>query len=167
MKFFYFLILFSLTGILLPNVRAQSQSKVGSLADVRFIEGHWKGTTGSTALEAVWSAPEGDNIIGFIRMMKEGKATLYELFAFEQTEQGPVALVKHFKPGLIGVEEKDKSDRYTFVEAGKGRAIFEKQGEPLRVLYEKRSEDQFVIALGKPQNGKWEFKDLFVFNRVK
>jgi gluconolactonase len=160
-----FLLLLCLTGTLLPW--AQAQQKTGSLSDVKFIEGHWKGMNGATALEAVWSAPEGDNIVGFIRMMKEGKATLYELFAFEQTAQGPVALVKHFRPGLIGVEEKEVSDRYSFIEASEGRAVFEKQGESLRVLYEKRSADQFVIALGRTQEGKWVFKDLFVFNRVK
>ncbi|CAN5910651.1 hypothetical protein BH24BAC1_BH24BAC1_08470 [soil metagenome] len=165
MKKHFFLPLLCLCLALLPA--AHAQQKAGSLSDVKFIEGHWKGMNGPTALEAFWSAPEGDNIVGFIRMMKEGKATLYELFAFEQTEQGPVALVKHFRPGLIGVEEKENSDRYTFVEASEGRAIFEKQGEPLRVLYEKRSADQFVIALGRTQEAKWVFKDLFIFNRVK
>lgn len=167
MKQFYFLCLFFLSASFLPEGYAQTQQKTGSLADVSFIEGHWKGNANGNSLEAVWTAPEGDNIVGFIRMMKNDKATLYEMFAFEQTEQGPVAMVKHFKPGLIGVEEKNVSDRYTFVEAGPGRAIFQKQGEELRVLYEKRSADQFVIALGRLQEGKWEFKDLFVFNRVR
>ena len=162
---FLFLLLLSTT--LLPVASAQTSPKTGSLSDVDFIEGHWKATAGDNLLEAVWSAPDGDNLVGFIRMMKDGKATLYEMFAFEQTQQGPIALVKHFKPGLIGLEDKDKPDRYTFLEAGKGRAVFEKQGEPLRVLYEKRADDQFVIALGKLQAGKWVFKDLFVFNRVK
>jgi hypothetical protein len=167
MKRFNLLLLLCFFATLLPEAYAQSGPKAGSLSDVSFIEGHWKGSANGNSLEAVWSVPEGDNMVGFIRMMKDGKATLYELFAFEQTQQGPVALVKHFKPGLIGVEEKEKSDRYNFVEAGKDRAIFEKQGEDLRVLYEKRSDDQFVIALGRPQEGKWVFKDLFVFNRVK
>ncbi|MBC7921778.1 MAG: hypothetical protein H7Z75_11915 [Ferruginibacter sp.] len=161
------LFLLLLSATLLPTARAQTSPKAGSLADVGFIEGHWKATTKDNRLEAVWSAPDGDNLVGFIRMMKDGKATLYELFAFEQTPQGPVALVKHFKPGLIGLEDKEKPDRYTFLEASKGRAIFEKQGEPLRVLYEKRADDQFVIALGKSQEGKWVFKDLFEFSRVK
>ncbi len=162
-----FLFLLGQLAILLPAAHAQTPSKAGSLSDIGFIAGHWKATAEGNPMEAVWSAPDGDNMVGFIRMMKDGKATLYELFAFEQTEQGLVALVKHFKPGLIGLEEKDKPDRYTFLEAGKGRAIFEKQGETLRVLYEKRPGDQFVIALGKLQEGKWEFKDLFTFSRVK
>jgi molybdopterin-guanine dinucleotide biosynthesis protein len=100
-------------------------------------------------------------------MMKDGKATMYEILAYEQSEQGLVSRVKHFKPGLLGQEEKDKSDQYNFVEAGKDRAIFEKQGEKLRILYEKRSDNQFVIARGSLQENKWVFKDLFVFNSVK
>lgn len=151
----------------MPEAYAQTLPKIGSLSDIRFIAGHWQATANGNALEAFWSAPAGDNIVGFIRMMKDNKATLYEMFAFEQTPSGPVAMVKHFKPGLIGVEEKEKSDRYNFVEAGKDRAIFEKEGEPLRVLYEKRSADQFVIALGRMQEGKWVFKDLFQFSRMK
>ncbi len=153
--------------LLFTQAHAQKGQQQGSVSDVSFIAGHWKGTHEGTALEAFWTAPSGDNITGFIRMMKEGKISLYELFAFEQTPQGPVAMVKHFKPGMLVVEEKDKSDRYVFVESREGRAVFEKQGEALRVLYEKRSENQFVIALGKQQEGKWTFKDLFVFNRVK
>lgn len=167
MKQFHILLLLCLFATLLPEAYAQTLQKAGSLSDIRFIEGHWQATADGKLIEAVWSAPAGDNIVGFIRMMKDDKATLYELFAFEQTEQGPVALVKHFRPGLIGLEEKDKSDRYHFLEAGKGRAIFEKQGEDLRVLYEKRSDDQFAIALGKPQEGKWVFQDLWQFSRVK
>ena len=100
-------------------------------------------------------------------MMKDGKADLYEILAYEKFEQGLVSLVKHFKPGLLGQEEKDKQDRYNFVEATKDRAIFQKDSGGLRILYEKRSADQFAIARGNEQDGKWVFKDLFVFNRVK
>lgn len=167
MKKCCFLLLFCLSTALFTEVSAQNKQKAGALSDIGFIEGHWKAMDNGKTIEAVWSAPAGDNMVGFIRMMENGKATLYELFAFEQTEEGPVALVKHFKPGLIGLEEKDQSDRYQFVEAEKGRAVFEKEGEELRVLYEKRPGDKFAIVLGKPQKGKWVFNDLWEFKRVK
>lgn len=159
-------ILMLFTG-LLPHAFSQAAKSAGSLTDIGFIQGHWKANHEGTTIEADWTAAEGDNIVGYMRMMKDNKATLYELFAFEQTPQGLIVLVKHFKPGLIGLEEKDKSDRYHFIEASKGRMVVEKQGEPTRVLYEKRAENQFVIALGKQQDGKWAFKDLFVFTKVK
>jgi hypothetical protein len=162
----YFLLL--LASILLSNVRAQAQPKEGSFADIAFIEGHWKATTaGGQSIEAVWLAPENDNILGFMRMMKGGKADLYEILAYEKSEKGLISLVKHFKPGLLGLEEKDKQDRYSFLEASKDRAVFQKDGGGLRILYEKRSADQFAIARGNEQDGKWVFTDLFVFNRVK
>ena len=157
-----------LVSVLLSESYAQTQPKGGSFVDIAFIEGHWKATTpeGRT-IEAVWLAPENDNILGFMRMMKDGKANLYEILAYEKSEQGLVSLVKHFKPGLLGQEEKDKQDRYNFVEATKDRAIFQKDSGSLRILYERRSADQFAIARGNEQIGKWVFKDLFVFNRVK
>ncbi|HVG13453.1 MAG TPA: DUF6265 family protein [Chitinophagaceae bacterium] len=168
MKHVYTFLLLLLISVLLQETYAQSGSKGGSCADLEFIQGHWKAITPEgRSIEAVWLGPEGDNILGFMRMMKGGKADLYEILAYEKTDQGLISLVKHFKPGLLGVEEKDKQDRYNFMEASKGRAIFEKDGGGLRILYEKRSADQFAIARGNEQDGKWVFKDLFVFNRVK
>ena len=104
-----------------------------------------KVTYNGGTIEASWTAPEGDNIVGFIRMVKDGKATLYELFAFEQTEKGPVAHVKHFKPGLISLEEKEVSDTYNFIEAKKNQALFEKDDISVRIIYERRTQNQLVI----------------------
>lgn len=158
------------TILLIGNLTAaysQSQSKNGSVADVAFIQGQWKATTAhGQTIEGVWLKPEGENILGFMRMMKAGKPDLYEILAYEQSDKGLVSMVKHFKPGLVGLEDKDKSDRYLFVEASKDRAVFEKEGEALRILYEKRSPKQFVIARGNKENDKWVFTDLFVFNKV-
>ncbi len=163
---FYFLAIFFLLTALIPAANAQTQNS-GKLSDLSFIEGHWKADTDDRSIEGVWLAPEGDNIVGFMRMMKDNKANLYEILAYEQTEKGLTSRVKHFKPGLLGQEEKDKSDQYNFLEASQGRAIFHKQGEEMRILYEKRSDNQFVIARGNLQENKWVYKDLFVFNRVK
>ena len=133
---------------------------------MKLLEGHWFGTFNGGPIEAFWSAPAGDNIVGFIRMMKDDKISLYELFAFEQTERGPVALVKHFKPGLIGQEEKDKPDRYVFLEGERNRALFEKDDASIRIIYERRLSDQLVIRRGAKKDASWVFTDLFVFNRA-
>ncbi|GAB4045944.1 DUF6265 family protein [Spirosoma litoris] len=155
--------LFSL--LVSTNLQAQS-SKTGSLADVAFMEGRWLGTFNGGPIEAAWIAPVGDNLTGFMRMMRDNKVTMYEMLIFEQTEQGPIVLVKHFKPGLIGQEEKDKSDRYRFIDAGKDKATFEKEDGSIRIIYEKRSANQLVIQRGQLKDGKWAFTDLFVFDRV-
>lgn len=158
LAFFFMVILFH---------HAQSQSKQGSISDIRFIEGSWKAKAEDRSIDAVWSAPMGENMVGYVRVMKDGVVTLYELFAFEKGEAGLVALVKHFKPGLIGVEEKEKPDHYDFLEASNGRAVFVKEGGAVRVLYEKRSVDQFAIVIGKMEAENWVYKDFWVFKRVK
>ena len=151
----------------LPEALAQVQARSGAVSDVRFIEGRWKAVAGDRSIDAVWSAPDGESIVGFVRVIRDDKVILYELFAFEQTAEGLVALVRHFSPGLVAREEKEKPDRYTFMEAGNGRALFQKHGEEVRVLYEKRSEDEFAIVIGRPEDGQWTFKDFWKFSRVK
>ena len=146
---------------------ATGQVSKGSISDVSFLEGRWQATPADRTVDASWSATGGNTIVGYVRVLKEGKIALYELFAFEETPDGLVVLVKHFKPGLVGVEEKDKADHYRFLESGQGRALFEKTSEPVRVLYEKRGDHQFAIVIGKPENGNWIFKDFWVFSRMK
>lgn len=164
MKNYFLPILFFLSAI---TVQAQTTAKTGTLADVSFMEGRWRGTFNGGPIEAAWIAPVGDNLTGFMRMMKDNKVSMYEMLIFEQTEQGPIVLVKHFKPGLIGQEEKEKSDRYKFIEAGKEKALFEKEDGSIRIIYEKRGKDQLAIQRGQQKDGSWAFADLFVFNRVR
>jgi len=146
-------------------------TKTGTLNDISFLDGRWKGTHNGGPIEASWTAPEANNIAGFIRMSKDDKPSLYELFAFEQTEKGPVAHVKHFKPGMISLEEKDISDTYNFIEAKKNQALFEKDDASIRIIYELRTQNQLVIQRGKLEDvaggvPKWVFVDLFIFKRI-
>lgn len=156
-----------LTLFVLSSMNAHAQTTpTGTLNDLKFLDGRWLGTYNGGPIEASWTAPAGNSIVGFIRMTKDEQPALYELFAFEQTEKGPVALIKHFKPGMISLEEKDVRDRYTFVEAKKNMALFEKDDITVRIIYELRTQNQLVIQRGKPENGKWIFTDLFVFKRI-
>jgi hypothetical protein len=146
---------------------AQAGATTGTIADVSFIEGSWKAVAGDRNIDAVWSVPNGENIVGYVRVVRNEKVALYEMFAFEQTQQGLVALVRHFGPGLIAREEKETPNLYHFMEAGNGWAMFQKQGEDVRVRYEKRSEDEFAIVVGRLKEGKWVFEDFWKFSRVK
>ncbi|MCF0072431.1 DUF6265 family protein [Dyadobacter sp. CY261] len=150
-------------ALILTATLSQAQ---GTLNDIAFLDGRWLGTYNGGPIEASWTAPKGNNIVGFIRMIKDDKPALYELFAFEQTEKGPVAMVKHFKPGMISLEEKDVADRYNFIEAKTNQALFEKDDASVRIIYERRSATQLVIQRGKKENDKWSFVDLFIFNKI-
>ena len=162
--------LFSILSVCLVTMSfsyAQTSSAKGKLSDLGFTEGSWKATVGERTIEATWLPEKENNIVGFFRMMNGGKPTMFELLVYEQTENGPVSLVKHFLSGLIGQEPIDKPISHRWIESGPGRVVFEKDGDPVRVLYEKKSTDQFVISLGKQDNGKWVFAPLFDFKRAK
>ncbi|WP_256002560.1 DUF6265 family protein [Pedobacter deserti] len=166
MKYVYLFILLSFAGLMPQGAKAQSTIK-GSFSDISFIQGHWTAKTASGQdIEAVWLAPKPDHMVGFMRMMRGDKIDLYEILAYEYTDNRLISMVKHFKPGLIGQEEKDKQDRYAFVEASKDRAVFQKEGGEMRVLYEKRGDKQFAIAIGNPKDGKYSYNDLFLFSKV-
>lgn len=167
-KLLGFLLAFFMFAIIESHAQT---TKTGTLNDINFLDGRWKGTFNDGPIEASWTAPEGNNIAGFIRMIKDDKPTLYELFAFEQTEKGPVAHVKHFKPGMIALEEKEVSDTYNFIEAKKNQALFEKDDASVRIIYELRTQNQLVIQRGKLEEvtggvPKWTFVDLFIFKRI-
>lgn len=166
MKYFYlFFTILCVSSI--SQAQGQTKSGKGSISDVRFIEGSWKAVAGDRSIDAVWSSPTGENIVGYVRVMREGKVALYELFAFEQTQTGLVALVRHFGPGLVAREEKETPNLYTFLEAGNGWAMFQREGEEVRVRYEKRSENDFAIVIGRPKDGEWKFEDFWKFSRVR
>lgn len=167
MRKMYACLLLLLSFSLLPPAQAQTTPNTGKVTDISFIAGHWKANMPDRTVEAYWFAPDANNITGLFRMVKEGKITMYEILAYEQTSQGLVSLVKHFNPGLIAHEEKEVSDRYNFVEASKGRVVFEKQDGSLRILYEKKSDNRMVLSRGTLQNGAWVFKSLFDFSRIK
>lgn len=161
MKNKLFLFLFLLT-ICVFDVNAQN---TGTLSDMEFISGQWEATRNGNMVEAFWTEPEGDNMVGVVRIVGNGKAVLYEMFAIEMTDTGLEVKVKHFRPGLIGVEEKDEFDHYTFLESSNGRALFKKQGEDVRISYEVRPDNKFAVAVGTPADGEWKFEDFWLFSR--
>jgi len=160
MKNKLFLFLFFLT-VFFIDVKAQNS---GTLSDIEFLSGHWEATRNGNLVEAFWTEPEGDNIVGVVRIIGDGRAVLYEIFAIEMTDTGLEIKVKHFRPGLIGVEEKDEFDHYTFLESSNGRALFQKQGEDVRISYEMRPANKFAVAVGTPANGEWKFEDFWLFS---
>lgn len=148
----------------LHEMKAQ---ETGTLSDLEFIAGHWETTRNGNAVEAFWTKPEGDNMVGVVRVIGEEKAVLYEIFAIEMTDTGLEVKVKHFRPGLIGVEEKDEFDHYKFLESSNGRALFQKQGEDVRISYEVRPGNKFAVAVGTPADGGWEFEDFWLFSSME
>ena len=131
-----------------------------TLADVAFMAGHWIGGEGGDLSEEVWSAPEGDSMLGMWRYVSKGQARIYELLTL--TAEGPnvVLRIRHFDPKLVAREDKDRAVELRLVRKGPSEAEFsgsEYDGKgSLRLTY-RGSADTLTGVLEK-SGSKQEFR---------
>lgn len=132
-----------------------------SLADVAFMAGHWVGGDPGELSEEVWSAPEGDSMMGMWRYVSKGQTRIYELLTLTVEGNGVLLRIRHFDPKLVAREEKEQSVELPLVSKGKDQAVFE-GGErgvkgTVRLSYRKPTPDTLVGVLEK-EGKKQEFR---------
>jgi hypothetical protein len=150
-----------LTYMVLAAVAAAEEPRAAgrlTLADVAFLAGHWTDETPQGLSEEIWTAPQGDGMLGMWRYVASGRAQIFELLSIRQEENGPVLRLRHFDPGLVAREEKDAPVRIPLVKATPDEAVFEGRSTaagPLRLTYRKQGPDALAVTLekdgGKPQ----------------
>ena len=107
------------------HAQAPSSAPVpATLADVAFMAGHWIGGEGGDLSEEIWSAPEGDSMLGMWRYVSKGQARIYELLTL--TAEGPhvVLRIRHFDPKLVAREDKERAVELRLVRKGPSEAEF-------------------------------------------
>ena len=88
-----------------------------TLADVKLLEGHWKGDFLGAKAEELWLPPAGGAMAGLFRLYEGEKAVFYEFMLLVE-EEGSVSMkLKHFHPDLKGWEEKNEMKTFRFVKA--------------------------------------------------
>ena len=137
------------------------------LDQLSFMSGIWKGSMEWGELEEFWSSPQGDNMMGTFRCVKNDKVLFYEFIVIEQSESGvPTMRLRHFDRGSIAWEDKEKPYEYPLVYLDKSKAIFESPDKKTRLMYERINADQLKAILEREKNGKWEV-DEFLYTEVK
>jgi len=96
-----------------------------TLADVSFMTGHWIGGEGGDLSEEVWSAPEGDSMMGMWRYVAKGQAGIFELLTLKAEGPNVVMRIRHFDAKLVGREDRDRAVALPLVAKGSGEAVFE------------------------------------------
>ena len=131
-----------------------------TLADVAFMAGHWVGGDPGDLSEEVWSAPEGDSMVGMWRYVAKGRARIFEILTL--TTEGPnvVLRIRHFDPKLVAREEKDKAVELPLVAKGPREAVFEgpeyDAKGTVRLTY--RQDGDSLTAVLEKAGGKQEFR---------
>jgi hypothetical protein len=120
-----------------------------------WLTGHWYGRRGDDQVEESWGALLGGTMMGMFRWVRDGTPYFYELTVLEPVEDTVLFRIKHFHPGLVGWEEKDRCITFALVAIGSDEAVFHQQGvaEPPWMVY-RRSVDGTLASYfqlpGKP-----------------
>ena len=79
-------------------------ARVGDLA---WLEGRWTGEGLGGRIEETWSSPDGGAMVGYFRLVKDGKPVFYEIMTLIEIEGSVEMRLKHVNPDMTGWEEKN------------------------------------------------------------
>ena len=111
----------------------------GSIEDISWIQGSWKGEAFGGEVEEIWSAPAAGSMMGMFRLIDNDHPSFYEIMIIREVEKSLVLQLKHFHHNLKGWEEKDETVDFPLVKVDKDKVIFE------GIYFKKISEDQITV----------------------
>ena len=138
--------------LFLTYVLLAPPAPAATMADVAFMAGHWRDPAAERVSEEIWTAPEGDAMLGMWRFVTGGQARIYELLSIRQEGTSLALLLRHFDPRLKAREEKDAPLVIPLVRKSEGEVVFEGQstkGGLLRLTYRKQGADGLEGILEK------------------
>jgi len=139
----------------------------GSVKDLDFLTGRWSGTTEGFQTDEIWSSATNGSLMGVYREMKDSKTTFFEFMTIEQELKGPVLRLRHFKPGMIALDNEPTV--FLLAVLSPDKAVFEggNKVRPIRMTFEKKSDNKMEILLEhKRDNGEWTH-EVFAYTRHK
>lgn len=134
--------------------RPHAAAAAPRIADLAWMAGAWRNDSRDGFTDEVWSAPADRSMVGCSRIGLASDRAVYEILLIEESADGPVLWLRHFKPGLIAREEQPM--KFKTVRAGKNEIAFERVDESggTRLSYRLAEPDRLVAILEKTQNGK-------------
>jgi len=147
--------------------RAGAQTPVKDIKDLTFMAGKWVTHNAWGDMEESWSTPMGNCMMCSYRCVKDGKVIIYEFIVIEQTDSGPVMKLRHFSPGNIGWEEKDKPYDYPLMFLDDSVARFERPDKKTSLTFQRTAPDKLKVTLERQdKDGKWA-EDTFDYTLAK
>jgi hypothetical protein len=136
--------------VLAPSSRASAQE----IDSVAWMAGHWIGTGTDDLSEELWLPPASGAMVGVWRWASKGQVRLYEMLTISSSaDRTRLELrLRHFRPDLAALEEKDAPFVLPLIKSGPAEAVFEGKGSdggPLRITYRRPSSDRLEAELDK------------------
>lgn len=133
-------------------------SPKATLAEITWMEGHWKGEAFGGITEEIWSPPLGGSMMFSFKLVVDDAVNFYELGHIRELDETLVFELKHFEGDLKGWEEKEEVQRFKLIKVAENRLYFE------GFTFEKVTNEEINIYGRIHQNGKDEE---MVFNYKK
>jgi hypothetical protein len=130
--------------------------------DFRWLAGRWQGEGLGGTVEEVWGAPDGGAMVGYFRLVKEGKPAFYEIMTLLETEGSVEMRLKHVNPDMTGWEEKNNYVTFRLARHDASGAYFN------GLTFRRVNDDQIdgYLALRNRTDGTVR-EEKFVYRRVK
>ncbi len=133
------------TGGATPAGAQISASIIPTVADLRWLEGTWRGEWGPRVAQQVWMAPQAGVMTGTFSLMETDKVLVIELFTILQTAGGVGFNIRHFTPELNAWEKGDPT-RLTLASFDNKTFEFDNavDGKPKKFIFTRTDNDTFV-----------------------
>lgn len=139
---------------------ADLQPIKASVADLSWLEGHWRGEALGGRIEETWTAPSGGSMLGMFKHVKDGRTVFYEIFAIVPDSGGVALRLKHFHADLRGWEEKNDVRRFVLLRLSPNAAQF----DGMTYALQGRDTLKAIVAMRQPDGRVLE--ETFVYHRV-
>ncbi len=83
-----------------------------TIGSMGWLAGRWQGEGLGGSVEETWAEPAGGSMVGYFRLVKDGKPVFYEIMTLLEVEGSLELRLKHVNPDMTGWEEK--ADFVTF-----------------------------------------------------
>ncbi len=148
---FMFLILFAAAAQgqeVLKSEAGEAPGK-GSLSDLNWLTGYWKGTGLGGECDELWMPAADNSMIGIFRLMKDGKLNFSEYMIMEESEGTVTLKLKHFGRDLTPWEEKDKWVTFNLIKIEEKTAYFN------GITYHRNGEELIIKLNLKSKDNEW------------
>jgi hypothetical protein len=132
------------------------------VADLAWLAGVWTGEGFGGQIDEVWSAPGGGAMVGYFRLVKDGKPVFYEILTLVESEGSVEMRLKHVNPDMTGWEEKDRFVTFRLVQHDATGAYF--SGLTFRRVSPDLMEGYLAL---RDRESNTVHEEKFIYRRVK
>ncbi len=110
-----------------PNTKFLEENQApakGSLEDLKWLSGYWKGEAMGGIIEETWTPAVGGSMMCSFKLTVDNDVVFYEFVTLTEENETLQLRLKHFHPNLDGWEDKKEKITWELVEVTPNKVFF-------------------------------------------